>query len=116
MKFKDSKNWLFSKQLLGVDGEEEAISLIGAFLWLDEENVTKIYVGIMGDKEDFTCFTSSEDAYNFLEDKELKDIDFIQIFWGDVNVILKNYGLKEKRVCFGSPILNLPKKLIKNKE
>lgn len=109
MKFKDSKNWLFSKQLLGVDGEEETISLIGAFLWLKEENVTNVYVGMVGDKEDFKSFNCSEDAYNFLENKELKEIEFIQIFWGDINVILKNYGTKNKPVCFGSPLLNLPK-------
>jgi len=109
MKFKDSKNWWHSRQLLGVVGEDATIGVIGSFLWLDEDHVTNIYIGMVGDGEDFNSFTCPEDAYDFLENKELKDVDFIQIFWDDVNVILKNYHTKDKPVCFGTPILNLPK-------
>lgn len=85
MKFKDSKNWkLYPTQF----GGEEGIDLIGSLLRTNKDYIQKIEINVFKDgdrKKEFNCkiysFDYYVDAYEFLEDKDLLEIDYINIYW-----------------------------------
>lgn len=72
MKFKDSPNWGKRKKYYG----QEAVDLISTFI-LSKPH-TK-YISIQGD--DSRHCQSAQEALDFLADKELLDLDYIDIYW-----------------------------------
>lgn len=85
MKFKDSLNW---KRYPAKFAEENGIDFIGTFLSVDRHNIKKIEINVFknGDREkEYNCkihtFDYYVDALNFLENKELLEIDYIDIYW-----------------------------------
>lgn len=85
MKFKESLHW---KRYPAKFADEEGIDFIGSFLSTNRHDIEKIEINVFkdGDREkEYNCkiyeFNYYVDAYKFLADKELLDIDYIDIYW-----------------------------------
>lgn len=85
MKFKESLNWKrYPAKFAGQDG----IDFIGTFLSTNRHDIEKIEINVFkdGDREkEYNCkihtFSYYVDALNFLAEKDILDVDYIDIYW-----------------------------------
>jgi hypothetical protein len=87
MKFKESLNW---KRYPAKFKEENGIDFIGTFLSTDRHDIEKIEINVFknGDREkEYNCkiytFNYYVDALNFLAERDLLDIDYLDIYWNN---------------------------------
>ncbi|MFR7764938.1 MAG: hypothetical protein ACLU05_05935 [Anaerococcus obesiensis] len=87
MKFKESLNW---KRYPAKFKEENGIDFIGTFLSTNRHDIEKIKINVFkdGDREkEYNCkiytFNYYVDALNFLAERDLLDIDYLDIYWNN---------------------------------
>lgn len=97
MKFKESLNW---KRYPAKFKEENGIDFIGTFLSTNRHDIEKIKINVFkdGDREkEYNCkiytFNYYVDALNFLAERDLLDIDYLDNFTFDE--VLKLYAFNE---------------------